>query len=222
MYPCKKCGGTERYVSGRCKTCRKAAAKDYRIANPEKVKARKAKYASENFEKVRAAAHKNYEANKERAATNAKEWCKAHPERRKEIAKNWADRNKERCAATALAYRLRNQERVKAAKKAWYESHREAYRMYVRNRRALTSGANGKLSPDIAEKLFALQKGLCTCCGQSLGKSYHVDHIVALSKGGANTDDNVQLLRASCNVQKHAKDFGEFMRSRRLWLTSPP
>jgi hypothetical protein len=35
-----------------------------------------------------------------------------------------------------------------------------------------------------------------------------------LAKGGTNTDNNMQLLKATCNQQKHAKDPVEFMQSR--------
>jgi 5-methylcytosine-specific restriction endonuclease McrA len=63
----------------------------------------------------------------------------------------------------------------------------------------------GKLSQDIEMRLFAAQNGLCVCCGCNLGNNYHVDHIMPLALGGTNTDDNVQLLRAECNMRKAAK-----------------
>ena len=58
-----------------------------------------------------------------------------------------------------------------------------------------------------------LQKGKCACCRTSLLEvKHHVDHIEPLSRGGANDDGNIQLLCATCNLQKGAKDPIEFMR----------
>ena len=42
----------------------------------------------------------------------------------------------------------------------------------------------------------------------------HLDHIMPLALGGSNTDDNIQLLRARCNLQKRAKHPVDFMRER--------
>lgn len=67
---------------------------------------------------------------------------------------------------------------------------------------------------DIAERLFKLQRGKCACCKQPLGDDYHMDHIMPLSLGGSNTDDNIQLLRAKCNQQKSAKHPVDFMQQR--------
>jgi 5-methylcytosine-specific restriction endonuclease McrA len=41
-----------------------------------------------------------------------------------------------------------------------------------------------------------------------------MDHIIPLALGGANTDDNIQLLRATCNLQKHTKHPIDFMQQR--------
>lgn len=60
----------------------------------------------------------------------------------------------------------------------------------------------GKLSKDIRKKLYDAQKGKCPCCGRDLGKSPHLDHIMPLALGGTNVDENMQLLRAACNMQK--------------------
>lgn len=45
-----------------------------------------------------------------------------------------------------------------------------------------------------------------------------MDHIVPLALGGSNTDGNIQLLRATCNQQKHAKHPVVFMQERGFLL----
>ena len=78
-----------------------------------------------------------------------------------------------------------------------------------------TEPSGGRLSKGLAAKLFAMQRGRCACgCKQPLGDDYHLDHRMPLVLGGANTDDNMQLLRKICNLQKHAKHPIDFMRQR--------
>jgi 5-methylcytosine-specific restriction endonuclease McrA len=91
--------------------------------------------------------------------------------------------------------------------------------MNGQNRRARKNASAGKLSFNLAEKLFKLQHGKCACgCKKHLGKDYHLDHIMPLALGGANTDNNIQLLRKQCNWQKHAKHPIDFMQSRGFLL----
>lgn len=44
----------------------------------------------------------------------------------------------------------------------------------------------------------------CTRCGATQGP-FHADHIIPLSAGGTNDDDNYQLLCSSCNLDKSNK-----------------
>ena len=71
-------------------------------------------------------------------------------------------------------------------------------------------GAPGRLSPDIRKVLFDMQKGTCNGCNTTLDQFAHLDHILAISRGGANTDDNVQLLCPRCNLSKGAKTMEEW------------
>ena len=62
-------------------------------------------------------------------------------------------------------------------------------------RRARENSATGILSKGIVKSLMILQRGLCVACRCCIIKSKpHLDHIIALSKGGENIDNNVQLL----------------------------
>ena len=51
-----------------------------------------------------------------------------------------------------------------------------------------------------------------------LGNDYHLDHINPLALGGSKTDEKIQLLRATCNLQKNAKHPVDFMQSRGFLL----
>lgn len=57
----------------------------------------------------------------------------------------------------------------------------------------------------IAE-LMQRQGGLCACgCGRSIQYSFHVDHRVAIARGGRHARDNLQLLTPTCNLKKGKK-----------------
>lgn len=152
------------------------------------------KYRAENAERIREA---------QRGRGYSKTYRQRHPEKSRAISAAWKAANPERRKATQAAYLQNNLERNRA---------------HQQNRRARKANAGGRLSPGIAERLFQLQRGRCACCRMPLGNDYELDHIVPLVMGGSNTDDNIQLLTATCNRRKGAKDPIEFMQGVRGML----
>ena len=57
---------------------------------------------------------------------------------------------------------------------------------------------------DVKIEVAARDQGRCRQCGSN--RELHFDHIVAFSKGGANTAENIQLLCGACNRRKGAGD----------------
>ena len=52
-------------------------------------------------------------------------------------------------------------------------------------------------------RLYKTQKGVCPGCEEKTRiELMHFDHIIATSRGGQNTDDNIQLLCGNCNSVK--------------------
>ena len=97
--------------------------------------------------------------------------------------------------------------------------HPEQHKLRGQNRRAKKRGALGKLSIGLSEKLMTLQRGKCACCKTNLKISkHHLDHVMPLSRGGANEDTNIQLLCPPCNLKKHAKLPLDFMQSQGFLL----
>lgn len=76
----------------------------------------------------------------------------------------------------------------------------------------------GRLPRGTIPGLFAKQKGRCAVCRARLVKSYHVDHIMPLARGGAHETANIQLLCAHCNCTKNAKHPLDFMQERGFLL----
>ena len=175
-------------VRGICKLCIKASDANRYLANPEKIKARAAL------------------------------WKLTIPGYMKSYDAARYEKNKEKIKARSAAWRAANPEKQKAQQLAWKAANHEKLRIIDQNRRARKMLSGGKLSKDIASKLMVLQRGRCACCKLPLGDDYHIDHIIPLALGGANTDENIQLLRGLCNRKKGPKHPIEYMQSKGMLL----
>ncbi len=231
---CKKCQAeTERYANGRCKPCQKAQGVAYRAANSEKLKLSKKIYQAANKEKTKEYKKRYVANNKEKLRAIWKEYASAnkasiaiyqasyrdeHRQKAKETTKKWRQDNPEMAQASCLKWYAQNAEQARASAAKRKAANPDAYRIYKSNRRARMLGAGGKLPKDLAKRLFELQKGKCPCCKLPLGDNFHLDHIMPIALGGTNTANNIQLLRAVCNNQKHAKHPVNFMQSRGFLL----
>ena len=190
---CIKCQVvTERDISGRCKPCRSVYS---------------AKHYKENIHKERERSAMNRHANLD----------KARDRERRSSAKYYA-LNADLVRERQSTYRNSNREMLRERMSKWKRKNPEKVRINWQNRRAMKVVNGGRLSACLADKLLKLQRGKCACCGLSLGNNYHLDHIMPLALGGTNTDDNIQLLRSECNMQKNAKHPVDFMRQRGFLL----
>ena len=156
-------------------------------------------YIARNKAKVRAKNNEWKEANKERCAAKRQEYLIA---------------NKVARQIQRAEYHVKNKEKLNGRSAAWQKANPEKCRIQMQNRRAKLREVGGKLSTNLFEVLFKLQRGKCACCGAKLTRAAHMDHIVPLARGGENEDCNIQLLTQKCNNQKHAKDPISFMQSK--------
>ena len=195
--PCVKCGAVDRKQNGNCKPCAKACSAKYRSANQEDLRLKNKLYVLANKDKKQLSDAAYYAKNAERIkARYSKETI--------------AKKNSEYYRINTLKIQQHNNE--------WSKNNRWSARIRKQNRRARIKGAGGVLSKGLADKLFDLQQGKCACCKASLGKNFHLDHIMPLALGGENADGNMQLLRQRCNTQKKAKHPVDFMQSRGFLL----
>jgi 5-methylcytosine-specific restriction endonuclease McrA len=115
-------------------------------------------------------------------------------------------RDRERYAADPLPYREKS--------KRYAKENPEVAATHARNRRAMLKAADGTHAPEDVEAILKRQKYKCGECGTSIRKSYHVDHIHPLSKGGSNWPHNLQCLCSTCNLQKSDFDQVEYAKRR--------
>ncbi len=216
---CNKCqADTERNASGKCKPCVKAYNAAWRAANPEKAQAARMAWDATNHERKKASEAAWKAENKERAKATTAAWIAANRERRDAVAASWREANADIAKTATSAWRAANPDKVKADNAAWHKANPEARRIHEHNRRARMRENGGELSSDIAKRLYFSQQGKCPCCKLPLGDDYHMDHILPIALGGQNVDSNMQLLRSTCNHNKHAKHPIDFMQQRGFLL----
>lgn len=197
--PCVKCGAIDRYDDGRCKFCSREQNRKYNKSNREKLSDYGRKWREANHEAVVVYQRKYYEANKQKLTEHNRKWREDNREKFKRCQRNWHEANRDR-----VAERMRN----------WQKDNPDKVTEIYHNRRARVKGNGGTLSKGIVQTLMTLQKGKCACCGKSLKHGYHLDHIMPIALGGANTDDNVQLLTPKCNLSKGAKHPEDYMKAK--------
>jgi 5-methylcytosine-specific restriction endonuclease McrA len=157
-------------------------------------------------------------ANPERKKAYSRAYRAKNPEKVKAHLRAYYAANKEKLKVKMAAYNALNIETIAIANAAWRKANPEALRILTQNRRAKKRANGGTLSSGLSAKLFKLQRGKCACCGLPLGDDFHLDHVFPSALGGPNIDDNMQLLRKRCNLQKRAQHPVDFMQSRGFLL----
>lgn len=201
--PCKKCGTSDRYKSGDCKVCAIERSREYLLKHRDQIRDQRSKFRSKEKDKLKIQKAAWYLKNAEKIKQYG---ALRYAEKRHEIDlknKEWAEQNPKK---------------ILEHKKKWEAANPERRRITTHNYRSRKRSIGGRISPGRAKMLLVLQKGKCACCGKPLGENYHLDHIMPLALGGSNTDDNIQLLRQTCNLQKQAKHPVEFMQQRGFLL----
>jgi len=226
MKPWKKCGSVERYANSRCKPCSIERTKQWQKENRERVNAKNKKWRSENRaklrilhpEKTRAPNAKTLSERIERRKASKAKYSLTHREQLLEKSRKRKADNPEKERARLRKWKADHPEKMKEARAKYWADRPSARRIYKQNRRAKETDNGGTLSPDIVERLFKLQRGRCACCGESLGRDFHLDHILPIALDGQSTDTNMQLLRKRCNLKKNAAHPVKFMQSRGFLL----
>jgi 5-methylcytosine-specific restriction endonuclease McrA len=163
-------------------------------------------------------------------------WLKQRtPEKNREYQRNWRSANIEKSRAWdrdryaadpqkrrayVYAWREANPEYSPSYLQEWLKANPKKIREYTARRRARKLAAEGSHTAENIDQIFKMQRGRCAhpWCRVKLDDSYHVDHIIALSVGGTNWPDNLQILCAPCNHSKSAKDPLDHARSHGMLL----
>jgi 5-methylcytosine-specific restriction endonuclease McrA len=171
-------------------------------------------------EKARQKARDKYAGSLEKSRKYAREWQMKNAVRLRAKKESAPEKYRERSRVNAKAWRDRNPEKSISSTRAWQKSNPDKVRAIDHTRRARKFNADGAHTASDIARIRAAQKDRCAMpdCRTKLGGKGHVDHIIALSKGGSNWPRNLQLLCEPCNLSKSARDPIEFAQSRGMLI----
>jgi 5-methylcytosine-specific restriction endonuclease McrA len=97
----------------------------------------------------------------------------------------------------------------------WRQAHPEQMKAKKARRRTRKRGGDGTHSPADVRAQFDFQGGICFYCTTNLTwgekpRTWHLDHVVPISRGGSNGPENIVCACAPCNQSKHAKTLDEW------------
>jgi 5-methylcytosine-specific restriction endonuclease McrA len=180
---------------------RNASARKWRLANVEKHRAA-VKRCRETPEA------------KEHHRQKALVYAANHREQEKQRVIKWREDHPGAAVAMRRRYYVANTKKVIDAQARYAKANAEACKQRSRDYKGRKRAGGGKLSRGRIGALLIEQQGKCKTCSRDLSEiGYHIDHIVALSRGGKHCDENVQALCPTCNRRKHAKSLTEFLRA---------
>ena len=153
--------------------------------------------------------------NREKKALYDKEYYMKNKKRKKIVQKSWNEKNKERIKEYLKTYNIENKDRLRILKREYAKIRPDINRAKNRRKRAkIRKNGFEKYTESQVIELYGTKCYLCLgeidfMASRQAGvgsweKALHIDHIVALSRGGSDTLDNVRPSHAQCNLKKHA------------------
>ena len=119
---------------------------------------------------------------------------------------NWNSKNLDKRSAYVIKWRNENKDRQYLNVSKWQLANPEKRAAYE-NARRVRKASNGSFR--ISEKfLLRLYGSLCAFCNSKLDIT--ADHIIPISRGGVNSEGNLQPLCKSCNSSKKDKTIMEW------------
>lgn len=191
--PCPNGHISKRFVSSyTCQECANMHKRRYR-KDPEfrkKELAYKAEYREKNRDAINEYA--------------ARRWRECEKYRANKLEYN--RRNKDKRRKQFIRYYWENRDDFLQRMKNWRDQNKGYFYQKNAERRARKLNADGFFTKKDVMDLLSKQRHKCANCKKCVKRSYHVDHIYPLSKGGSNWPENLQILCPRCNRSKHAKD----------------
>lgn len=205
---CKACAAEykrQHYVKNREQILARVAehGRSYRAANPEKVAERHRVYREANRDAIAEGARAYRKANREALAAYERKWATENRETRREIDRRYRRRHREKLSASKRAYRQANPDKIADQWRRWVAANPDKAAANARRWRAAKAAAYSE--PYTRAEVWAKSGGICGICEQEILPSHgtwHIDHIVPLSRGGDDTLANVQASHAPCNLAK--------------------
>jgi 5-methylcytosine-specific restriction endonuclease McrA len=151
-------------------------------------------------------------------------WRAANPGRENECRRRQRAANPEKARAegreSSRRQRAANPEGERERGRRYRAAHPEKAHARWRKRRALKLGSGHvPYSETTLDLIYRSQRGLCLYCGKKIARrrtlrGTHLDHMVPVSRGGADSAANVAFACADCDQKKHDSTAEEFLSRR--------
>jgi 5-methylcytosine-specific restriction endonuclease McrA len=199
-----------------CKVCDSARRKAYTESHREQESQSRKHFRENNKDRLREEQRLYREANKEKVAERKKQWQQG--ESYKEYQKQYQQGHKLEISEQKHQYYLSNREQFLEKQRQYLQTPqgRMVDKAHRHNRKAQKRASQGSYTSEQLNEQFQRQKAKCYYCKKKLGKVWHADHVVPLSKGGSNTIDNIVVACEACNLHKSAKLLHEWPEGGRL------
>lgn len=200
---------------GYCKECAKKKRDKYYESEDNKQKARDRvqKYRDKNRQAINRKRRQQYQENEDVRKKNA-DRCKIYREN-----------HKEEMAEYRKDYRLSRLDFFLNYNRQYYQDHQDYFYKWRRSeagrlssikshekRRCFLQNAEGSFTIEEVINLLTFFDNKCAYTGEPLEKSYHLDHIIAVSKGGANYIWNIVPSNQFPNLSKGTNDMETWYR----------
>lgn len=162
--------------------------------------------------------HEYFQKNKDEIIERRKEYMQKYISGRKEelseYHRKWygenADRILEQQRQTYCEHREERLKHMKEYRRT--ETGKINTRKIYHKYRALKMSAEGKYTKTDVQELLMFFDGKCAYTGAPLEEGFHLDHVVALSKGGCNYIYNLVPSNQGPNLSKGSKDMEKWYR----------
>lgn len=186
----------------------------YYEQNAERQREYARQYAAEHPEAVKKTQRRWYLTHQEEALANARRYRTEHGDKVRETNQRCYKKHADARREYQRRLRIENPQAVKEVQQRYSKNHPEANRANQHRRRLKHNGEHFT-AKDVALQIKAQtdkRGGLhCWWCGKVIESSYHIDHVIPLSRGGTNNAANIVIAHAKCNSEKYNKTPAEFM-----------
>lgn len=223
---CSRCQDRPRAVTSRgiersyCPPCASDSKREWRHANPERVRELRRQWHAANREEVGKRRRAEYAQNRGEVLAKQRADRQARPDiyrergRRNRIKnaekiaackRDWLAQNRAHKTAQNRAFREANREHVRDYMRAWVAAHperrREISRAGAQTRRARLIDAFIEAVDPV--RVWERDNGVCHICGLPADPArWDMEHVVPLARGGQHCYANVRVSHPVCNYRK--------------------
>jgi len=180
--------------------------KDYYAQNTEHLKEKSRVHYLENKLQAKIAGKAYRETHKDRINARSRAWREANPTRNREVKAQWYRDNLNHAQAKSRSNYLLNREAYQQWNREWVALNPDLVRAIKKRyklKRAAWEGQGFKITTRGLNRISIIHRGACAHCDTPLiGRDFHWDHVVPLSRGGSHGEGNLVPACAPCNLSK--------------------